>query len=548
MKSILLSSLTKVFKDVEPNFTEFKEYAVLRGEVFNFQIAVFPQTDEEENITVEVASNLVDNIEIFKVTDIPTVYTAPEDHDHFHYDTKRTEYPDLLMPINEDNTVHLTKGEWNCLWFKYTPEMDFIAGTNSITIFLKKGMYDENNKHIFSLRTLPRVLPMQDLIYTNWFHNDCLCTYYGLEPFSEEYWNTLRHYVKNAVNHGVNMILTPVFTPPLDTEVGGERPTFQLVEVERLENSYRFGFRNFNKYVKICMDSGIRFFEISHLFTQWGAKAAPKIMATVKGRKQQLFGWDTLANSKEYVQFLAVFAKAFTKEVERMGIKDICYLHVSDEPNKEQKESYQSASHIMRQLFPEFKIIDALSDIDFYREDLVKTPVCGVEVADAFKAEVKDFWTYYCCVDLHNFLPNRTFAIPPTRNRILGLLLYKYEAKGFLHWGHNFWYSQYSKDQKLDPFLSPDAGGGFPAGDSFVVYPGKNGKPLNSTRHEVFYEGLCDYRAMKYLERLTSREHVLKILTKNLDTELTFTNYPHDMEWLLNKRKEINREIEIATR
>jgi hypothetical protein len=53
---------------------------------------------------------------------------------------------------------------------------------------------------------------------------------------------------------------------------------------------------------------------------------------------------------------------------------------------------------------------------------------------------------------------------------------------------------------------------------------------------------------MKYLERLTSREHVLKILQKNLDTELTFKNYPHDMEWLLNKRAEINKEIEKATR
>ena len=53
---------------------------------------------------------------------------------------------------------------------------------------------------------------------------------------------------------------------------------------------------------------------------------------------------------------------------------------------------------------------------------------------------------------------------------------------------------------------------------------------------------------MKYLERLTSREHVLKILTKNLDTELTFKNYPHDIEWLLNKRAEINKEIELAIR
>ena len=111
MKSILLSSLTKVFKDVEPNFDEFKEFSVLRGEVFNFQIAVFPQTDEDCNITVEVASNLRDGIKVYKVIDMPTTYAAPDDHDDFHYDTKRSAYPDLLQPINEDNTVTLTKGE-----------------------------------------------------------------------------------------------------------------------------------------------------------------------------------------------------------------------------------------------------------------------------------------------------------------------------------------------------------------------------------------------------------------------------------------------------
>ena len=58
---------------------------------------------------------------------------------------------------------------------------------------------------------------------------------------------------------------------------------------------------------------------MSHLFTQWGAKHAPKIMANVKGIQRQIFGWDTVANGKDYVQFLAVFAKAFTKEVEIRG-------------------------------------------------------------------------------------------------------------------------------------------------------------------------------------------------------------------------------------
>ena len=41
------------------------------------------------------------------------------------------------------------------------------------------------------------------------------------------------------------MLLTPVFTPPLDTAIGGERRTVQLVDVHVTENGYTFGFDKF---------------------------------------------------------------------------------------------------------------------------------------------------------------------------------------------------------------------------------------------------------------------------------------------------------------
>ena len=34
-----------------------------------------------------------------------------------------------------------------------------------------------------------------------------------------------------ATDHGINMILIPVLTPPLDTAEGGERTTVQLVDI-----------------------------------------------------------------------------------------------------------------------------------------------------------------------------------------------------------------------------------------------------------------------------------------------------------------------------
>lgn len=51
--------------------------------------------------------------------------------------------------------------------------------------------------------------------HTEWFHSDCLANYYGEEVFSEEYWRIVENFVKTAVKHRYNMLLTPIFTPPL---------------------------------------------------------------------------------------------------------------------------------------------------------------------------------------------------------------------------------------------------------------------------------------------------------------------------------------------
>ncbi|MFQ9394338.1 MAG: glycoside hydrolase domain-containing protein [Lachnospiraceae bacterium] len=88
--------------------------------------------------------------------------------------------------------------------------------------------------------------------HTEWFHSDCLANYYGEEVFSEEYWRIVENFVKTAVKHRYNMLLTPIFTPPLDTAVGGERRTVQLVDVTvQADGSYAFGFEKLDRWVEM---------------------------------------------------------------------------------------------------------------------------------------------------------------------------------------------------------------------------------------------------------------------------------------------------------
>ncbi len=539
MKTVLLSSLYKVFKDIEPNVTPFSSYTCLNNENFSFQVGLCPENEGETEISVGIDSAIKDKISVYLVKNIPSERTGNENSDTFHYDLTRKEFPDLLSPIGEDEKIKIPVGEYHSIWVEVTLDGEF-TGEQNIDVTVLCGGSEKTER--FSLNIINKALPQQEILYTNWFHNDCLLTYYGVDAFSADYWRIVEGYINNAVRHGMNMILTPVFTPPLDTEVGGERPTVQLVGVEKNGGEYTFEFSKFEKYINICLNAGIKAFEISHFFTQWGAKHAPKVIATVDGEEKKIFGWETDAKSDEYVEFMKAFGKAFTEEVEKLNIKDSCWLHVSDEPSLEQLEDYKAAANILHSSFDGFNTFDALSDIDFYKEGLINTPIPCEEHADVFKAEVENFWVYHCCVQTHSFVPNRMFAMPSLRNRVLGILLYKYEAKGFLQWGHNFWYSQYSK-YPIDPFKITAADGAFPSGDSFVVYPGANGEPLNSLRHKVFLEAMQDLRALNHLESIKGRDYCLRLIEKDLTLPLSFSVYPHEDAWLLNLRQVLNIEL-----
>ena len=77
-------------------------------------------------------------------------------------------------------------------------------------------------------------LPPLDIVNTHWIHFDAIADHYGYEVFSEEHWAA--HPASSsskAVFLGINSLLTPVWTPPLDTAVGSTRRAVQLVGITR---------------------------------------------------------------------------------------------------------------------------------------------------------------------------------------------------------------------------------------------------------------------------------------------------------------------------
>ena len=343
------------------------------------------------------------------------------------------------------------------------------------------------------------------------------------------------------------MVLTPLFTPPLDTAVGGERPTVQLVEVTEEEGGYRFGFGRLKRYMDLAWECGIRYFEIAHLFTQWGAEHAPKIVVKANGREEKRFGWHTDASSPAYVDFLRQFLLALKEHLRRENRLDRCWFHISDEPPLAAMDSYRRARNSIQEALEGCRTMDALSDIAFYKEGLVPHPIPSNDHVDAFLAEkVPHLWTYYCCGQTTE-VSNRMMAMPSARNRILGWQLYRHGIEGFLQWGYNFWFTSLSQ-RFIDPYAVTDGGEAFPSGDAFIVYPGEDGRPVPSIRQLVFHEALQDMRALQLLESRLGREAAEQWIDQACEEPLTFRRYPRHTDWILDTREKLNRALAAGNR
>ena len=536
----LVSCLQKLFPDEEPRYSpECQKITTLKGETVSFQMAFRGSGFLKEIVRVECISPIADSIRIRSVENVPVGRACNDQVDDNYLRTEAGMYPDLLRELDQ-GIVSISPNQWRSLWIDVEATVDMKAGNYPIKLRVTK-----ENEVIGTVKTeiiiYDAVLPKQKIMHTEWMHADCLADYYKVEPFSEEHWRILDHFFELYVKRGGNMMLTPMFTPPLDIALGGERTTVQLVGVKKNGNTYEFDFSKMKRWIDLCIQHGIEYFEMSHLFSQWGARYAPKIIAEVNGEQRQIFGWHTPAVG-EYTEFLNIYLPQLRSHLEEWGISEKTYFHLSDEPGANDVTSYKAARDSVDSLLKGFHTFDALSDFEFYRQGLVDKPVPGNnEIAEFLEHGVDNMWVYYCTMQYLD-VSNRFMAMPSARNRIYGLQIYKYDIIGILHWGYNFYNSQWST-RHINPYEVTDADYGFPAGDSFLVYPGEDGYPEESIRGMVLNEALNDLRACQLLEALTSKEYVLGILEEFLAEPLTFTNYPKSDAYLIMTRNRINGEI-----
>jgi len=524
---VYLSTLVPVAESPEP-------IEVASNERFSFQVAIRGTLPQPLRVAVSVSAGewaaRVRRVGHVPVEHLNTVRGEPG-ADVEGADRIPGYVPD---PLLEEATLFLPPDETHTFWVTMRPPGEGVGAGEPVVEALI-SFPDEPSREPIRLRQPVRVHPLrlgerEGFPVTHWFYADALMDWYGTDGFDERFWELARRYITNLTDHGSDMLLVPLFTPPLD---GVKRPT-QLLRVEAEgEGGYRFDWGDVERYIRLARECGVRYFEWSHLFTQWGVEHAIRVYHG-QGRDESALLWppDTGATSALYHDFLACLLPEFHRFLARHGLLEISFFHLSDEPHEDHRANYRAAREMIRELAPWMKVMDAMTDIGFAADGLIDLPVPLVETAPAFHAAGIDAGCYYCCVPRGRYL-NRLMETPLAKIGMHGLLFYRWGFRLFLHWGYNYWYQRRSR-HLLDPFTRQD-GGSWPNwayGDPFVVYPGPEG-PLDSIRWEVFAESLQDYSLLA----AAGVERDDPLLAELVD----FADFPKDAAWRRTLRCEVFR-------
>jgi len=490
MQPWLSSSLVRHYPGSRPKRRTTLSLHAARGETVSFQ-AAFRTDSRHRKVTASAEADDALRVTVRRVGYVPMR--------HLSTDTPESEtdglrhlpglVPDPLLPEPE---IHAGPHETNAFWVTVSLPRDTRPRRYPVTVKLSSD--DETATLVATVAAHRATLePRRDFPVTHWFYADALCDWYHTELYHESFWPLLDAYLADLVAHGQNTILVPAFTPPTD---GVKRPT-QLLGLSRQGDRYSFDWSLVRRWVRAARARGLSFFEWNHLFTQWGAKLALRVYEGRGETKSLLWDPETLAVSPTYRTFLAQYLPELERFLRQEDLMECSFFHLSDEPHgDEHLANYRAARQLLRELAPWMKVMDALSDIRFAREGLTDLPIPTIEQAPRFVAEGFPAWAYFCCYPRGPYL-NRLLDTPLPKIRMAGWLFHKLQARGFLHWGYNYWYRSQTTEL-IDPYHVNDAHAwpGWASGDPFQVYPGPAG-PVDSLRWEVWAESLQDHALLQ---------------------------------------------------
>ena len=507
--------LIKVFPEATPEKGTGAEAEVARGEDATFQIVVRGSVPVE-GLAASVSPFTAGKKIALQARAPRFVGYVPVDRptQHAARDQLRKPPADYPDPLLEAPTVDLKPDRVQPIWVTVHVPEDAAPGKYSATFTVsgKAGTGAVTKKTRLTLRVYKATVKKCRLWVTDWFGMQWQHMAINPAPDSEEYYALLGRYARDMAEHRHNVALISAIS--LANFSAGP------------DGKLAIDFARFDRWVETFKQAGvIGRIEGGHIGGRsagWESSFVVRVWQ-IKDGKAETTSVDPA--SPEADAFYAQFFPTLVQHLREKGWLDYYLQHLADEPIKSNIDSYRAMAALARKYAPELKIVEAC-----HTKDLVGAMDVWVPQLNFYGDDYKHYqerqrageevW-FYTCVFPQGDYANRFIELPLMKTRLLHWINFRYGATGYLHWGYNQWTAE-------DPFTHttrPHGGPPYlPAGDAWIVYPGKEG-PLDSIRFEAMRDGIADHELLSQLAE-KDPDKAMELATKHIQD---FAKYDTDV-------------------
>lgn len=387
------------------------------------------------------------------------------------------EIPDILR---ETPAQSLKANRNQPVWVTvYVPETA-IPGTYEGTIAIEGA--GQTLSVPVSVRVPDFTVPKDRHLYvTQWFTDNPI--YEAANGNEEAFFAGVKAYAENMASHRQNVFWVNISRIQVFREADG---------------ALTFDYANFDRYVQAFIDAGagdrIEIQQIGHQGE--GGWDSHEIVLGGISATDRATGSSVALGAEDG---LGPLLEDLQRHLSERGWLDRTMIHIADEPQLFNVDSFKEAAAFVHAHAPGIKRIEAIEARDFTGALEVWVPKLShlrnwAPFYEKARQPGNELWYYICCHPTGRYL-NRFLDYPPLKNRLLHWVNYRYGLEGFLHWGFNFWVE--------DPFVLPQEE--LPPGDRNIVYPGPvmdgHATLLDSTRWEVQRDSIEDFEYLWLLEQ-----------------------------------------------
>lgn len=415
------------------------------------------------------------------------------------------------------------------VWFTLKVPEDAEPGVYHSTVTISSTDSDKESRELeLELEVIDQILPPPSewaFHLDQWQHPSAVARVDSVEVWSDAHFKAMKPVMQLLADAGQKVITATLNKDPWNVQTYD--PYADMIWwTKDDEGTWSYDYTVFDQWVKFMMDLGIKEQINAYSIVPWNNE-----LHYIDEKTRDTITVQADPGTPEFEEMWRPFLKDFSSHLEEKGWLEITNIALDERD----PESMDIAFKLIQEVAPGLGVAFADNQRTYQRyPDSYDISVAANHPFDkedlADRKEHKLITTFY--IYCGNEFPNQFTFSDPAESTYLGWYALANGFDGFLRWSYNSWVKDPLRDSRFRTW---------PAGDTYVVYPGGR----SSIRFERTREGIQDYEKARILIGALEEkgdEESANIFWEAID-KLSSSERTEDWNQNLNKAKQLLNDL-----